>query len=291
MAGALVGGGDSPLPTEALEADEIDGLLRHGEAILSGGRDRRGGAVLTFPQPYDGQASLSREQLKYVLAYLVHIPSLEVQELGFTIVIDMRGPSSSLSHARHVLQALQRYMRGAVYAVYIIRPTQFWQKHSASVSLRRDARDIEFEVVNLATVEKLYKYVERNSLTPDLGGFLPYDHEEWIRMRQKVERFLNNAFEIISRLDELFGLMSSSRVAGDLSAAETMLHRHQTQHDEITETPVGVLSQGENLLRWLEGKRSAKRRVHERKERDVSGRFEEKRKPCRCRKCLPLRVI
>lgn len=60
----------------------------------------------------------------------------------------------------------------------------------------------------------------------------------------QFERFINNSFEILSRLDELFDLMSQSRVADDLSAAETMLRRHQTQHDDISETPAGVLKQG-----------------------------------------------
>ena len=63
-------------------------------------------------------------------------------------------------------------------------------------------------------------------------------------MCRQFERFLNNSDEIIARLDELYDLMSQSRVADDLSAAETMLRRHQTQHDDISETPAGVLTQG-----------------------------------------------
>ena len=35
----------------------------------------------------------------------------------------------------------------------------------------------------LSVVDKLIRHVESSQLTSDLGGFLPYNHEEWIELR------------------------------------------------------------------------------------------------------------
>eukprot|EP00117_Sycon_ciliatum_P013125 scpid91745/ scgid3817/ Kalirin; Protein Duo; Serine/threonine-protein kinase with Dbl- and pleckstrin homology domain len=105
FAGAA-GGGDSPLPTESLEAEDLEAQLRQRIALLTGGRDRRGGAIITLPCPSEGVsvAALSKDELKYLLTYLVHIPSLDTQELGFSFVVDMRQSSASWSNIKLVLQ-------------------------------------------------------------------------------------------------------------------------------------------------------------------------------------------
>ena len=122
------GGGDSPLPTETLEAEDLESQLRQRIALLTGGRDRRGGAILSFPCSGDGNSGggggaggsaaagggggggsgsatvFSKEELKYLLTYLVHIPTLTTQELGFTILVDMRHSSASWSNTKVILQ-------------------------------------------------------------------------------------------------------------------------------------------------------------------------------------------
>ena len=35
----------------------------------------------------------------------------------------------------------------------------------------------------LSVVDKLIRHVESSQLTFDLGGFLPYNHKEWIQLR------------------------------------------------------------------------------------------------------------
>lgn len=39
------------------------------------------------------------------------------------------------------------------------------------------------QTVMLSVVDKLIRHVESSQLTSDLGGFLPYNHEEWIELR------------------------------------------------------------------------------------------------------------
>ena len=42
---------------------------------------------------------------------------------------------------------------------------------------------LPIQTVMLSAVEKLIRHVDTRQLTSDLGGFLPYDHEEWIKLR------------------------------------------------------------------------------------------------------------
>ena len=39
------------------------------------------------------------------------------------------------------------------------------------------------QTVKLSVVEKLIRHVESSQLTNDLGGFLPYNHDQWIKLR------------------------------------------------------------------------------------------------------------
>lgn len=39
------------------------------------------------------------------------------------------------------------------------------------------------QTVMLSVVDKLIRHVESSQLTFDLGGFLPYNHKEWIQLR------------------------------------------------------------------------------------------------------------
>lgn len=40
------------------------------------------------------------------------------------------------------------------------------------------------QTVKVSSVEKLTRYVEGSQLTSDFGGFLPYDHNQWLSLRQ-----------------------------------------------------------------------------------------------------------
>ena len=42
---------------------------------------------------------------------------------------------------------------------------------------------VHAQTVMLSVVDKLIRHVESSQLTFDLGGFLPYNHKEWIQLR------------------------------------------------------------------------------------------------------------
>ncbi len=40
------------------------------------------------------------------------------------------------------------------------------------------------QTIKLSAVEKLTRHVDGSQLTEDLGGFLPYNHTQWLSLRQ-----------------------------------------------------------------------------------------------------------
>ena len=67
----------------------------------------------------------------------------EVRELGFTVVIDMRG--STWNTVKPVLKELQESFSQHVYIVYIVKPDNFWQKQRISIGSHK----YKFEVIYL----------------------------------------------------------------------------------------------------------------------------------------------
>lgn len=55
----------------------------------------------------------------------------EVREVGFTVVIDMRG--STWSTVKPILKVLQEHFANSVHVAYIIKPDNFWQKQRTSL--------------------------------------------------------------------------------------------------------------------------------------------------------------
>lgn len=73
-----------------LRCIDVMSLMQDQLAILSGGRDRRGGSIITFPSCGRRDKAKS-EDYRLLLQYLMSIPSDEVSSLGFTVIVDMRG--------------------------------------------------------------------------------------------------------------------------------------------------------------------------------------------------------
>ncbi|XP_065568881.1 kalirin-like [Artemia franciscana] len=123
-------------------ASDVLPLLDDKLAILSGGRDKRGGAILTFP------ASPKREtarpdDYRRLLQYLTSIPSEEIRELRFSVIVDTRG--STWPQVKIILKALQEHCAALIHCAYIIKPGNFWQKQRTSLASHK----YTFEVSSL----------------------------------------------------------------------------------------------------------------------------------------------
>jgi hypothetical protein len=63
---------------------------------------------------------------------LTCVDSEEQRELGFSVVVDMRG--STWSTVKPILKVLQEHCAQLVHVAYIIKPDNFWQKQRTSLA-------------------------------------------------------------------------------------------------------------------------------------------------------------
>ena len=151
-------------------------LIQDQLAILSGGRDRRGGPIITFPAT--GRREKAKpEDYRLLLQYLMSIPNEEVAALGFTVIVDMRG-NTTWSSVKPILKVLQESFAMHIHTAHIIKPDNFWQKQRTSLGSQK----YKFET-NLISTEALIKVLEPTQLSRDLDGSLLYEHSIWIELR------------------------------------------------------------------------------------------------------------
>uniref|UniRef100_A0A224XHF4 Putative guanine nucleotide exchange factor for rho and rac gtpase n=1 Tax=Panstrongylus lignarius TaxID=156445 RepID=A0A224XHF4_9HEMI len=231
---------------------DVMAWLEERLAILTGGRDRRGGPLLTFP------TSVRRDRLKpddyrRLIHYLINIPPEEVREIGFTVIVDMRGSGSTWSSVKPILKVLHDNFPTSVHAVYIIKPDNFWQKQRTSLGSHK----YKFEV-NLISMEGLPKVVDSSQLTSDLDGSLHYDHSQWIDMRLAVEDFMWQAADLLDRLDDLQEDLSRNDFGEDVAGAKHGLDMHADMKKRIMKVPVEEVDlAGQRLLHRLSGDTSS----------------------------------
>ena len=62
----------------------------------------------------------------------------DVRDLGFTVIIDMRGGSGSAwSTVKPILKVLQEYFPNAIHTAHLIKPDNFWQKQRTSMGSQK----------------------------------------------------------------------------------------------------------------------------------------------------------
>ena len=68
----------------------------------------------------------------------------DVRDLGFTVIVDMRGGSGSAwSTVKPILKVLQEYFPNAIHTAHLIKPDNFWQKQRTSMGSQK----YKFEVI------------------------------------------------------------------------------------------------------------------------------------------------
>uniref|UniRef100_A0A673HD71 non-specific serine/threonine protein kinase n=1 Tax=Sinocyclocheilus rhinocerous TaxID=307959 RepID=A0A673HD71_9TELE len=230
---------------EDMKAIEVLPILKEKVAFLSGGRDRRGGPVLTFPAR-SNHDRIRQEDLRRLIAYLAGIPSEEVSRHGFTVIVDMRG--SKWDSIKPLLKILQESFPSCIHVALIIKPDNFWQKQRTNFGSSK----FEFETI-MVSLEGLTKVVDPSQLTPDFEGSLDYDHEEWIEVRVAFEDFTSNAARILSRLEELQDLVSQRELPSDLDGSRRAMEEHASLKKKVTKAPVEELdAEGQRLLQRIQ---------------------------------------
>ncbi|KAK6165753.1 hypothetical protein SNE40_022615 [Patella caerulea] len=231
---------------DGLKAADIVPVLRERIAYLSGGRDKKGGPIMTFPN-HTHPERLKYEDLRRLMTYLASVPSDEVRDRGFTIILDMRG--STWQIVKPILKALQECFPGNINIAYIIKPEKFWEKQRTSLGSAK----YNFET-SMISVDSLNKAVDPGHLTREFDGTLDYDHEQWIQLRLMLEDFIWQALDLLDKLDELGEILTNPELPDDLNGAQLVLEEHNRLKKRVTLAPVEILgSEGQNILTRING--------------------------------------
>uniref|UniRef100_A0A8V5G0C2 non-specific serine/threonine protein kinase n=1 Tax=Melopsittacus undulatus TaxID=13146 RepID=A0A8V5G0C2_MELUD len=217
-----------------------------GDALPAlGGRDKRGGPILTFPAR-SNHDRIRQEDLRRLISYLACIPSEEVCKRGFTVIVDMRG--SKWDSIKPLLKILQESFPCCIHVALIIKPDNFWQKQRTNFGSSK----FEFET-NMVSLEGLTKVVDPSQLTPEFDGCLEYNHEEWIEIRVAFEDYISNATHMLSRLEELQDILSKKEMPQDLEGARNMIEEHSQLKKKVIKAPIEDLDvEGQKLLQRIQ---------------------------------------
>uniref|UniRef100_A0A672R2Y4 non-specific serine/threonine protein kinase n=1 Tax=Sinocyclocheilus grahami TaxID=75366 RepID=A0A672R2Y4_SINGR len=234
---------------EEMKAMEVLPILKEKVAFLSGGRDKRGGPVLTFPSRTNHDR-IRHEDLRRLIAYLAGIPSEDVCKHGFTVIVDMRG--SKWDSIKPLLKILQESFPCCIHVALIIKPDNFWQKQRTNFGSSK----FEFETT-MVSLEGLSKVVDPSQLTPDFEGSLDYNHEEWIEIRVAFEDFTGNGRHLLARLEEMQETVTRKDFPQNLEGARHMIEEHAALKKRVMKAPVEeVDSEGQRLLQRIQSSES-----------------------------------
>ncbi|KAM6959163.1 triple functional domain protein [Aplochiton taeniatus] len=234
---------------EEMRAMEVLPILKEKVAFLSGGRDKRGGPLLTFPSR-SNHDRIRVEDLRRLIAYLAGIPSEEVAKHGFTVIVDMRG--SKWDSIKPLLKILQESFPSCIHVALIIKPDNFWQKQRTNFGSSK----FEFETT-MVSLEGLSKVVDASQLTADFEGSLDYNHEEWIEVRVAFEQFSGHAGQMLSRLEEMQETVARKDFPQDLDGARRMIEEHAALKKKVIKAPIEELdTEGQRLLQRIQSSES-----------------------------------
>ncbi|XP_049540930.1 triple functional domain protein [Anopheles darlingi] len=229
---------------DGVRALDILPLLNERFALLSGGRDNRGGPIICFPATTKRER-IKPEDIKRVVSYFIGIPSDESKGLGFTIIVDMRGNGNTAASAKMILKVLQEnFGAEVIHQAVIIKPDNFWHKQRSSIASSK----YKFETTTIS-IQSLGKLVDPSQLTSDFEGFLHYDHSLWIDLRVAFEDFLWQASDILDRIDDLQEDLTHSDCPEDVIGVKHSIEAHNEMKRKVLKLPVEDLDlQGQKLL-------------------------------------------
>ncbi|XP_023688517.1 kalirin isoform X4 [Paramormyrops kingsleyae] len=231
---------------DGIKASDVLLVLKEKVAFVSGGRDKRGGPILTFPAR-SNHDRIKQEDLRRLVTYLSTVPSEDVCKRGFTVIIDMRGSKWDL--IKPLLKTLQEAFPAEICVALIIKPDNFWQKQKTNFGSAK----FTFET-SMVSVEGLTKLVDPSQLTDDFEGSLEYDHEEWMELRVSLEEFIGSAVHLLSRLEDLQEMLAKKEFPVDVEGSRRLMEEHAQLKKRVMKAPVEELDhEGQRLLQCIRG--------------------------------------
>uniref|UniRef100_A0A8C1TYP8 non-specific serine/threonine protein kinase n=1 Tax=Cyprinus carpio TaxID=7962 RepID=A0A8C1TYP8_CYPCA len=241
--------------SEGIKASDVLPVLREKVAFVSGGRDKRGGPILTFPAR-SNHDRIKQEDLRRLVTYLSTVPSEDVCKRGFTVIIDMRGSKWDL--IKPLLKTLQEAFPAEICVALIIKPDNFWQKQKTNFGSANSCLLSSYPLsrskhtTSMVSVEGLTRLVDPSQLTEDFDGSLEYNHEEWIELRVALEEFLASAIHLLSRLEDLQEILTKKEFPVDVEGSRRLIDEHTQLKKKVMKAPVEELDhEGQRLLQCI----------------------------------------
>ncbi|XP_043549664.1 kalirin isoform X5 [Chiloscyllium plagiosum] len=233
-----------PFRNDGLKVSDVMPIMKEKVAFVSGGRDKRGGPILTFPAR-SNHDRIKQEDLRQLVTYLASVPSEDVSKRGFTVIIDMRGSKWDL--IKPLLKTLQESFPADIHVALIIKPDNFWQKQKTNFGSSK----FIFET-SMVSVEGLSKLVDPSQLTEEFDGTLEYNHDEWIDLRLALEEFISSAVHLLSRLEDLQEMLARKEFPLDVEGSRKLIDEHTQLKKKVIKAPVEELDhEGQRLLQCI----------------------------------------
>ncbi|KAF7387331.1 hypothetical protein HZH68_013008 [Vespula germanica] len=189
------------MPTKGLETADVLAALESKLAYLPGGRDREGRPLIVVNVPSELQPT-TKPRLESIILYFLSIFSEGTKKGGLVLIIDARYRAWRV--ARSCIRLSVMLLGSRATSVFVIRPDGFWDKRVDSCT--KSYKDSEPMYV---TVERLHGFIEFSQLPYELCGNKFYDHTEWIRKRLKVEEYMKDGLELLSKMSNLHERLNS----------------------------------------------------------------------------------
>ncbi|PNF24765.1 Guanine nucleotide exchange factor DBS [Cryptotermes secundus] len=239
---------DDLMEVTDLAVRDVADLLHPQYAIVTGGKSRDGCPIITFPD-LGNFCSLGDAEYQRLVQYLTSVPSMQEADSGFVLVIDRR--NDKWNSVKTVLLKVSGFFPGLIHVVYVLRPAGFIQKAISEVSNKLFKEEFKFRVVVCNCVEELHDNVEKSQLTADLGGEIPYCHQEWIQQRVALEKFSCNMQEVSAALDSFTQSLQDAEFPNDVDATQQLLNSQGIEYSELKEEILNAAKHGEDLLKSI----------------------------------------
>ncbi|GAB1610540.1 hypothetical protein Ahia01_001340300 [Argonauta hians] len=227
--------------SKGLEAAHIVDLLLKEIVHLTGGRDKEGGPILTFPM-HQEPVSFSQNDIYDCIKYLSQIPSEESQWRGFTVIIDNR--SETWPDIYYLLEVLKKSLHEQLKRIFILRPTP-------GENPGYFTEDIASKV-ECVTLRQLTNFISPYQLTENLGGQLPFIHSHWLQNRMSFEKFMKDSRSASCHLDHAEAQINRVYAKDNSLSPLAALKRQHKWNNTVMSVPANVINDGRILLNHLQ---------------------------------------
>lgn len=79
------------------------------------------------------------------------------------------------------------------------------------------------QVIVCNSVEELHTYIDKSQLTPDLGGTIHYNHDDWIREREQLEKLSGVMRDVSAKLDSYIRKLQDTPLPEDVQVVKDLI--------------------------------------------------------------------